>query len=117
MDTVLEVPEGASLTEVTLIVNVLGLGSRLTPPLAVPPLSCTWKVKLAYGLPLPLVAGEKRSRPVLRSASAIICPIVTATPLSLRVPDAGKVLIFSANSVLAGESLVSLKPKSAAAKV
>ena len=32
---------------VTLIVMVLADWSRSTPPLAVPPLSCTWKVKLA----------------------------------------------------------------------
>ena len=38
---------GASFTAVTLTVIVFGLGSRSTPPLAVPPLSCTWKVKLA----------------------------------------------------------------------
>ena len=38
---------GASLTGVTLTVMVLALGSRSTPPLAVPPLSRTWKVKLA----------------------------------------------------------------------
>ena len=37
---------GASLTAVTLTVIVLGVASRLTPPLAVPPLSRTWKVKL-----------------------------------------------------------------------
>ncbi len=37
---------GASLTAVTLKVMVLGLWSVSTPPLAVPPLSCTWKVKV-----------------------------------------------------------------------
>jgi hypothetical protein len=35
------------LTEVTLMVNVSTVGSMSTPPLAVPPLSCTWKVKAA----------------------------------------------------------------------
>ena len=37
---------GASLTAVTSMVIVLGVGSRSTPG-AVPPLSRTWKVKLA----------------------------------------------------------------------
>ena len=45
--TVLLVPAGASLTAVTFTVIVLGVGSRSTPPLAVPPSSCTWKVKAA----------------------------------------------------------------------
>ena len=45
--TVVLVPAGASLTAVTLRVTVFALGSRSTPPLAVPPSSCTWKVKLA----------------------------------------------------------------------
>ena len=41
-------PDGVgSLTGVTLMVIVLGLWSMSTPPLAVPPSSCTWKVKLA----------------------------------------------------------------------
>jgi hypothetical protein len=34
---------GPSLTALTLMVPVLGDWSRSTPPLAVPPLSCTWK--------------------------------------------------------------------------
>src|SRR5438477_187330 len=38
---------GASLTGVTLIVIAFGVGSKLMPLLAVPPSSCTWKVKLA----------------------------------------------------------------------
>ena len=38
---------GASLTAVTLMVRVLATGSRLTPPLAVPPVSSTLNVKLA----------------------------------------------------------------------
>ncbi len=45
--TVLSVPDGASLTAATSMVMVFGVGSRSTPPLAVPPSSCTWKVKLA----------------------------------------------------------------------
>ncbi len=38
---------GSSFTAVTSIVIVFGVGSRFTPPLAVPPVSWTWKVKLA----------------------------------------------------------------------
>jgi hypothetical protein len=40
-------PAGASLTEVTSSVSVFADASRSTPPFAVPPSSCTWKVKLA----------------------------------------------------------------------
>jgi electron-transferring-flavoprotein dehydrogenase len=43
---VLSLPAGASLTEVTSTLIVLGEASRSTPALAVPPSSCTWKVKL-----------------------------------------------------------------------
>ena len=45
--TVLLVPAGASLTEVTLTVMVRGVASRSTPPLATPPSSCTWNVNAA----------------------------------------------------------------------
>ena len=38
---------GASLTAVTSMVIVFGVGSRSTPPLAMPPLSRTWKLKPA----------------------------------------------------------------------
>ena len=62
-------PVGASLTDVTLTVIVLGVGSRSTPPLAVPPSSCTWKVKLAYAVPLALAAGVNISRPPVMSAT------------------------------------------------
>ena len=37
---------GASFAAVTVIVKVLGVGSRSTPPLPVLPLSRTWNVKL-----------------------------------------------------------------------
>jgi hypothetical protein len=45
--TVVLVPIGASFTEVTFTVIVRATVSRSTPPLAVPPSSCTWKVKAA----------------------------------------------------------------------
>ena len=38
---------GASLTGITSIVSVRTVGSRSTPPLAMPPLSCTRKPALA----------------------------------------------------------------------
>ena len=63
-----------------------------------------------------MAAGVNRSKPLLRSASAIICPFVTATPLSVRLPAAGRALIFTPERALAGESLGSVNPKSAAAK-
>jgi hypothetical protein len=40
-------PTGASLTGLTSMVIVRATASRSRPPLAVPPLSRTWKVKLA----------------------------------------------------------------------
>src|ERR1041385_1384024 len=48
---------GRSATGVTLIVMVFGTESRSTPPFVVPPSSCTWNVKLLYGVPFPLGAG------------------------------------------------------------
>ena len=45
--TVLLVPIGASFTDVTFTVIVRAEVSRSTPPLAVPPSSCTWKVNAA----------------------------------------------------------------------
>ena len=47
MVTELFPPVGASLTGVTSIVMVFAEGSSSTPKLAVPPSSCTLKVKLA----------------------------------------------------------------------
>ncbi len=51
------------------------------------------------------------------SATETNCPAVTATPLSVSVPAAGSVVIFTARRVLAGVSFGSLKPKSAAVNV
>ena len=48
---------GWSLTEVTSNVMVLGVTLVSTPPLAVPPMSWTWNVKLASALPFELAAG------------------------------------------------------------
>ena len=57
------------------------------------------------------------SKPAVMSATETNWPAVTATPLSVSVPAAGSVLIFTASRVLAGLSFGSLKPKSAAANV
>ena len=43
-------------------------------------------------------------------------PALTSTPLSVRLPAPGSVVIFTALSALAGLSAASLKPKSAAAE-
>ena len=55
---------GASLTAVTLIVSVLGVGSNAVP-------SLTEKVKPAYALPLAFAAGVKNSLPAAISAAVM----------------------------------------------
>src|SRR5205823_1285737 len=110
-------PTGASLTAVTPIARVFGDWSRSTPPLAVPPLSCTWKVKLVYGEPLALAAGRKRKLPAVISLAAMNWPAKTAMPLLISVPLLGSAVTRTAFSVLAGLSSVSLKPKLAAVNV
>src|SRR5207249_877913 len=94
--TVVAVPTGASLTGVTFTVSARGVGSRSTPPLAVPPLSCTWKVKLAYGVPLASAAGANTSRPASRSPTLTNWPATTVVPRPLSVPVPGSVVIFTA---------------------
>ena len=51
------------------------------------------------------------------SAALMKSPALTSTPLSVRLPAPGRVVIFTAASALAGLSAASLKPKSAAANV
>ena len=51
------------------------------------------------------------------SASAIDWPSVTATPLLVGCPPPAACVIVTASRLLAGLSLASLKPKSAAVKV
>src|SRR5438046_11927 len=106
-------------TLVTLIVIVLADWSVSTPPLATPPLSLTWNVKLASGDPLAFAAGVNTSRPALMSATVTNWPAVTAMPLLVSVPDArvGIVVISTAASALAGLSFGSVKPNSSAVKV
>src|SRR5436190_305123 len=115
---VLSVPAGASFTLVTLIVIVLADWSVLTPPLAVPPSSWTWNVKLASAAPLAWSAGVNTSRPALMLATETDWPAVSATPLLVSVPDAalGIEVITTAANALAGLSFGSLKPNSSAVK-
>ena len=66
------------------MVIVFGLWSVSWPPLAVPPSSRTWKVKLLYGLAAAASAtGTKRSRFAVISANVICCDAVTSTHASL----------------------------------
>ena len=108
---------GASLTALRLTVSVLAEAARSMPPLAVPPPSCTWNVKLAYPAPLALACGVNTSRPALMSATVTVCPTPTATPLFVRLPVPGSVPIRTAIRLLAGLSPVSPNPKSTALKV
>ena len=64
-----------------------------------------------------LDAGVNTSRPRLMSATVTIWPALTAAPLLANVPVPGKVLMRTAPRLLAGVSLGSVKPKSAATKV
>src|SRR5204863_507827 len=104
--TVVSAPTGASFTLVTLIVIVFGDWSRSTPPLPEPQSSCTWKVRLASGEPLAMAAGVNTSLPAVMSATLMNWPALTATPLSVSVPDPalGSVVIFTAFWLLAALS-------------
>src|SRR6478609_4505976 len=83
-------PRGASHTGVTWIdiVWALAAGSRLTPPLATPPSSCTWNLKLSYAgvRPLPFGAGVNVNRPALIAETGTGVPAVIGVPLNLSVP-------------------------------
>src|SRR4051794_20921192 len=94
----------------TLIVIWLEATARSTPPLAVPPSSFAWKVKLSYGVPEAPRAGVNR-KPV-RLADGMSWPTVTGVPLNVSVPLAGSEAILIAARLLAGESFESLIGKS-----
>ena len=64
--------------------------------------------------PLALAAGVYTKLPML--AKLMLWPAVTATPLKVRLPLPGKVVMVTAAKLLAGLSFGSLKPKSAAVK-
>ena len=115
--TVLFVPTGASLTDVTFTLMVRGVASRSMPPFAVPPSSCTWKVNDAYPTPLALAAGVNFRLPALMSANETNWPAITFTPLSCSVPAPGSAVILTAANALTGASDGSVKPKSAAVNV
>src|SRR5438067_1973501 len=95
---------GGSFTPVTLIVIVFDDWSRSTPPLPVPPSSCTWNVKLASGEPLALAARSEERRVGKECATRRKWPACTKTPLSASVPDPalGRGVISTASSCLGG---------------
>ena len=95
---------------VTLTVSVFAVGSRSAPPFSVPPLSCTWKVKLAVVVP----AGVTTSFPAVMSAALTTWPALTATPFRRRLPLAGRAAIFTAAST---PPSTSVKPKWLSASV
>src|SRR5687768_12168376 len=78
MVTLLSLPDGASLTALTLIVSVLALGSRLTPPLAVPPSSWTWEVHVPPTRRSSDLAGVNSRSP--SPAAGIDWPATTGLP-------------------------------------
>src|SRR5688572_1009231 len=89
----------------------LGSGSRLTPVLAVPPSSSTWKVKFAYGTPVVFAAGANCRLAML--ATLTTSPATTGVPLTVRAPTAGNVVILTPEKLFAGSSFGSANPKSA----
>ena len=62
-------------------------------------------------MPLAFAAGVKTSRPAVMSAVVTTWPAVTGTPLRVRLPADGRVVITTAWKLLAGLSLGSLNPK------
>ena len=110
--TVLSVPSGASFTAVTLTVIVFGVGSRSTPPLAVPPSSCTWNVKVAYGVPLSFGVGRELqiARRDVRDRNALARRHVH--PVELQLPVARQRRDRHRRQALAGVSFGSVNPKS-----
>ena len=61
---------------------VRAVASVSTPPLAVPPSSCTWKVKRADRRRGCVAGAVKRSWPAVMSLTGMIWPAVTAAPLA-----------------------------------
>ena len=72
----LSAPVGVSPSGVTLKVRVLGTASNA------PLLSCTEKLKLAYGLPCSSPSDTNRKCPSVMSATSTTVPAVTAMPFS-----------------------------------
>ena len=115
--TVLLAPAGASLTDVTLIVIVFA--RRVEIDAAVGGAAVVLHLEREAGVAGAVGVGGRGEHQLaaVMSATATNWPAVTATPLSVSVPAPGSVVIFTASSVLAGVSLGSLKPKSAAVNV
>ncbi len=112
------VPWGALFTPVTLIVIVFGEGSTLAPPLAVPPLSLTWNVKLAYPFPDAFAAGVYvTSFPLIDRAAVTLSSASMATPFRRMTPSTGRVTNRTVFRLFAGLSFGSLNPKSDTSKV
>src|SRR4051794_1130250 len=104
---------GLSFTGVTLTVIVFGDASVSTPPFAVPPLSRTWKVNVAYGEPFLSATGWNTSWPAATSAAVISSPLETGAPSSVSEPWVGVSAMITAANALADVSLGSVNPKSA----
>ena len=105
-----------SLTAVMLKVSVLATNEMSTPPLAVPPVSCTRKPSAPKPAPLTFSAGVKVNNPALMSTTLMTCMLVIVMPLSRYTPCAaeGKLVTMTLSRVLAGASLASANPKFAA---
>jgi len=81
-------------------VNVFAEASRFDPPLAVPPSSSTWKVKLGIRTG---VGVERRSEvEVGYAGKGNESPAITGVPLSVREPAVGSVVISTRLRALAG---------------
>jgi len=101
---------GAVLSN-AFMVMVFGLWSRSTHPLLVPPLSCTWKVNVVYGLPYALDGGMYFKFPLVISVAKIYCPAEILLPFNWIVHNDGNVVIFTLLNVFGGLSLESINQK------
>jgi hypothetical protein len=77
-------PAGASLIALIVMLSVLAEASRSWPPLAVPPLSCTWNRTLPVVVLLGV--GTKRTWPLVMTDSGSVVPAMTGLPLNVSVP-------------------------------
>ena len=102
---------GASLAPwFVRIVIVRAVTSVSIPPLAVPPSSTTLKVQVRFPL-----SAWYWNRPALMSEIEIVVPAVTNAPFNLRsAAPPGTVATITPANALAGVSLGSVNPKSAA---
>src|SRR5437764_487551 len=115
--TVVSVPDGASLTDVTLMVRMLEIGRASCRERVELSASCAWMEKAAYARPLALLAGVNTSLPAVMSAAETYWPPVTATLLLVRLPAPGSVRISTSISDLSAVVFSSHKPNSDALKV